>query len=161
MRIVTLKILVDLHSVKLHVADHISRLLIHVRLDPLHGRHLLHPFAHSVFIHFKRLGKRLYHLLRFLDLAVDHRYGTYRLVGRKHFPLRVQDLPPCRLDLPLPLMQVLSLLLIIFCVKYHQIYKPSYKRKYNRRRAEKYYQDLLLIICLILHNIKTSQKLFL
>ena len=103
-RIISLEVFVHFHSVKLHIADRITGRLLYIRLNTLHRGHFLYPSAYGILIHLKRFRQRLYHLLRFSDLTVDHRYRTYCLICRQYLSLCVQDLSSRRLDVPLPLM---------------------------------------------------------
>ena len=158
--VVAFEIFIYLHAVKFHITDIVPGLLIHVRLNPLHGGHLLHTLTDCRLIHLKGLRQRLNYLLRLPYLAVDYRYGADRLVGGQYFAPGVQYLAPGRLDFPLSLVKVFCLLLIVFCIEHHQIDKPPHQRQDNHGRNDENHQDLTLIICFIFHNAKTSQKLF-
>ena len=96
---------------------------------------------------------------RFFNLAVDHRNRTYRPIGCKYGSISVNDLTSCCLNIPFPFMQIFCFLLIVLCIKYHQIYQSSDQIENQDKRRQKNNQNFLFMKRFIFHN-KNPHKNF-
>ena len=103
-RIVTLVVLVNLHTVQIIFPDPVSHFLIHIAFDPLNGGDFLYPLADIFLTERKFPAQHLHNFFFFLDLTVDHGNRTDRLIICKHIAVPIQDPPSRRLDIPLPLL---------------------------------------------------------
>ena len=147
-RVIPLVILVDLDSGKAVGTDAVSGLLVNIRLDPLNGADLLHSLSHFLLREPQFFLQCRNHLLRLIDLTVNHGNGTDRFVRRKDFSRGIDDSSPRCLDITLSLMKILRLLPVVFRAEDHQIDEPSAQKHHHEKHGEEHQPYFSAVECL-------------
>ena len=159
-RIVPFKIFIHFHSGKFHFPYLIPCLLINIRLNPFHGRHLLHPLSNFRFLHAQTFAQFFYHHLWFLNLAMYDRNCTHRPVCCQHCTIRIDNFSSGCLNLSFPLVKIFRLFLIILRIKNHQIDHSSYQTQNHQKCRQKHNHNFPFIICFISQYKKPQKRCF-
>ena len=142
-RIISLVILVYLHPRKVILPDPVSQLLIHIALDPLHGRVFFHTLSHIVFRELQFPAQDFDDLFRVLQLIMYDGYRADRPVVCQHGAVAVQDTASGRFYAALPLMQGRGQRGIVLRPPDAQIHEPSEQEQEDACADEKNRQYLL------------------
>ena len=162
-RIVSLIILIHFHPRQIIFPDSVTDALVHIAFDAFHGRIFFHTFSRFRLRNSQLFYQHGYHLFRFCDLIMNHRYGTDRLVIRQYHSVPVQNTASCRLYAAFSLMQSRRRFLIIIRPPHHQIQKSHKQSDKHQCAYEKNGHDLFAMkksILLIRHKKTSQQELF-